>query len=342
MFKAVPIEEFLHLSDNFPIIDVRSESEFDSGHIPNAVNIPILTNDQRKIVGTLFKQHGRNAAVFKGLELSGPNLGDILKKGIKLTKGDKILVHCWRGGMRSQFYAFLVHFYGLEPILLKGGYKIYRNAVLKSFERKLNIIVLGGYTGSGKTILLQKLKESGEQIIDLEALANHRGSSFGAIGMDAQPSQEQFENNLYNYLETLDPEKEIWIEDEGRTIGDKVIPEGLWLQMKSSPKMFVDRTFQERIDQIMEDYGNAPLEDLKTAMLRIGKRLGPQHVKKAMELLENGQISEAFEIALIYYDKTYTFGLEKNINQAMQKIDGKGMNYISLAQKLILTKNGGK
>lgn len=340
MVKSVSINDFLELSDRIPIIDVRSENEFARGHFPNAGNIPILTDDQRKIVGTLYKQNGREIAIYKGLELLGPFMSVRLKQGVKLVKNRQVLVHCWRGGMRSEFYSFLLKFYGIEPILLQGGYKVFRGKVLESFKHPLQIIVLGGKTGSGKTILLNLLKESGEQIIDLENLANHRGSSFGALGMENQPTQEQFENNLFAEIRKFDPNRLIWIEDESRTIGGRVIPEGLWLQMKPAQKLYLDRSFEERLDQIMQDYSEFSIDDLKIAMLRIGKRLGPQHAKRAIELLENGEIREAFAMALVYYDKTYEYGLEQNTANSIVKLPASGLEYAEIAKKLISLING--
>lgn len=340
MIKSVDIEEFLELSKSIPIIDARSEGEFESGHIPNALNVPILNNEQRKIVGTLYKQNGRETAVFKGLELLGPNMSSRLKQGVKIAQNSQVLVHCWRGGMRSEFYAFLLKFYGLEPILLKGGYKSFRGKVHETFNVPKKFVVLGGRTGSGKTILLEKLKSLGEQVIDLENLANHRGSSFGSLGMDEQPSQEQFENDLFSCLSKLDASEVVWIEDENRTIGGRVIPEGIWNQMKSAQKIYLDRAFEERLDQIMTDYSGFSKVELIHSMNRIGKRLGPQHVKRAIELLENGEIREAFTMALAYYDKAYTYGLGKSKSGIIKHIDGIGLSYDELAN-LLISKNYG-
>lgn len=340
MIQSVDIQEFLELSKSIPIVDARSESEFESGHIPNAHNIPILNNEQRKIVGTLYKQNGREAAVYKGLELLGPNMSTRLKQGVKIAQNGQVLVHCWRGGMRSEFFAFLLKFYGLQPILLKGGYKSFRGKVHDTFNNSLQIVVLGGRTGSGKTILLEKLKELGEQIIDLEQLANHRGSSFGGLGMEVQPTQEQFENDLYDCLSKLDPNRIVWIEDENRTIGRIVIPEAIWSQMKSAKKIYLDRDFDERIDQIMTDYSGFSKENLIHSMNRIGKRLGPQHIKKAIEYLENGEIREAFKMALVYYDKAYIYGLGKSKSGTIKHIEGIGLSYDELAN-LLIAKNYG-
>jgi tRNA 2-selenouridine synthase len=344
MIRSVTIEEFLELSKELSVIDVRSETEFIAGHIPNATNIPILNDEERKVVGTMYKQNGRKTAVYKGLELSGPNLSARLRQGVKLVNEGPVLVHCWRGGMRSEFYSFLLKFYGLEPILLQGGYKSYRTLVHETFEKQANYFVLGGKTGAGKTVILEHMKQLGEQVIDLEQLANHRGSAFGALGMLDQPTQEQFENNLYDVMCKLDLSKPIWIENENRTIGDKVIPQGLWQQMVKAKMFFVDREFEDRLDQIMKDYGSFKPVDLKKSMEKIGKRLGPQHVKRALELIDAGSIREAFEIPLGYYDKSYEFNLSKNEIRPSIVIDGKGLSYLKLAEQLqeIAKKENGK
>lgn len=306
------------LLDSAFIIDVRSEIEFEKGHIPGAVNIPILNTEERKIVGTTFKKLGQQHAILKGLELTGPHLSKRLKLAVKLTKNDvNIVVHCWRGGMRSSFFAYLMEFFGIKVSVLKGGYKSYRQQVAKSFDSSYDFCVLGGMTGSGKTHILHELGKINAATIDLEGLANHRGSSFGALGMEKQPSQEQFENNLSLQLMTVGTQS-CWIEDESRTVGAKIIPEGIWSQMRKSPHYFLDRTFDSRLDQIMIDYGGFPKEELQFCMERISKRLGPQNTKQAISYLQANEFREAFSLALIYYDKTYTY--IKGINPLGEKI----------------------
>ena len=331
MIKSVDIIEFLELAKEFQIIDARSRNEFLQGHISSANNIPILSDEERKVVGTMYKKYGRKTAIFKGLELSGPNLSSRLKEAVKLVGEGKVLVHCWRGGMRSEFFSFLLKFYGLEPIILNGGYKSYRGLVHETISKPYKYIVLCGKTGSGKTIILNELKKIGEQVIDLEGLANHRGSAFGGLGMTASQSQEQIENDLFTVIQKLDQTKPVWIENENRTIGEKVIPEGLWNQMAHGYKINVERNFDERLNQIMLDYGSFNPKELKLSMEKIGKRLGPQHLKKALELIDEEKISEAFEIALSYYDKTYEYSLSKMEVKPKILIDNKGLSNLEIA-----------
>jgi tRNA 2-selenouridine synthase len=334
MVHQLSIEAFLGAASAYNVIDVRSEKEFAEGHIPGAINIPILEDEERKIVGTIYKQNSRQAAVYKGLELSGPHLSERLRRGVKHSKENKILVHCWRGGMRSEFYAFLLHYFGIEPHLLIGGYKSYRTEVHRSFDRKLNFVVLAGKTGSAKTEILSQLKDRGEQIIDLEFLAKHRGSSFGALAYEEKTSQEQFENDLFEVIRALDHTKRVWIEDEGRTIGDKVVPEGVWSQALEAPRMVIERSFDERLDQIVKDYSCFNKTDLKVSMQRIGKRLGPQHVKRALELLDENEYYSAFEIALKYYDKAYDFQLSRVELEKRTIVNARGLSITEIADFL--------
>lgn len=323
------------LTQNCIIIDVRSESEYLQGHIPGAYNVPVLNDEHRKIVGTIYKQAGKEKAVLKGLELLGPDISLRLKLAIKYCKQEQnIIIHCWRGGMRSQFFAFIMEFYGYKIKVLKGGYKYYRNFVLDSFKQDYRLNILGGKTGSGKTHILNELPSKGAAMIDLEGLAHHRGSSFGAIGMPPQPSQEQFENNLSFQLISL-RKNTIWLEDEARTIGGRVIPEGLWIQMRQAPHYFLNKSFEMRLNQIMIDYGSFPEEEILVAMERIGKRLGPQHVKTALDAIKNDQLKEAFAMALTYYDKAYTFQKEKHPLGEKIEVEVAQLNVSEIAAKLM-------
>jgi tRNA 2-selenouridine synthase len=171
--------------------------------------------------------------------------------------------------------------------------------------------VLGGRTGSGKTELLRHLAELGEQVIDLEALANHKGSSFGALGEQPQPSQEHFENLLWDALRRIDPERPVWVEDESRLIGRVMLPDPFFEALRSAVVLVVDMPVDDRVERLVKDYGAFPIEQLEEAVTRIGKRLGPQHLKEAYEALRTGDLHTVVRITLAYYDKTYAYGLSK-------------------------------
>jgi tRNA 2-selenouridine synthase len=309
--EIIEIEEFLRLRESTPVVDVRSPAEFEHGRIPGANNIPVFNNEERAEIGTLYKQKGPETAMKRGLELVEPNLLKMAESALKTAKNNELLVHCWRGGMRSSSMADLFETAGIKTKLLRGGYKAYRQFVRDSFPRKLDLKIVGGETGSGKTEIIAELKKLGEQVIDLEGLANHRGSSFGAIGMDKQPTVEQFENILFDAICKLDPSKRIWLEDESRHIGRVFIPEGLWLQMTEAPVYRVEIPFDVRVQRLINDYASAPKELLLAATERIKKRLGGLDYKNAVEAFENGDLATATAIALRYYDKAYNWPHEQ-------------------------------
>jgi len=211
--EKIHIEQFLQLAKGSPILDVRSPAEFAHAHIPGAYSLPLFSDEERKIVGTTYKQQSREAAIKVGLDFFGPKMRRMVEEvesffdkkvqianGLPPDNGQQpskiVLVHCWRGGMRSAGVAWLLDLYGFKVYTLIGGYKFFRCFVLRQFEVPFAFKILGGYTGSGKTEVLKQLARAGELIIDLEALANHKGSAFGNIGMPEQPSQEMFENLL--------------------------------------------------------------------------------------------------------------------------------------------------
>ena len=195
---------FLKDSTNIKIVDVRSPGEFQEGHIPQAVNIPIFNDQERSEVGILYKNIGRVEAIQKGLSFVGPRMEKLAKQALQYAVNQSIKVTCWRGGMRSEKMAWLFELVGLKVYVLEGGYKAYRNYILDTFRNIPQLVVIHGPTGSGKTDILKSLKEKGEQVIDLEEIACHRGSAFGAIGMGSQPTTQQFQNRLFEEFEKFD------------------------------------------------------------------------------------------------------------------------------------------
>ena len=309
----IQIEEFLALSDSFPVIDVRAPLEFEKGHIPGAVNIPLFDDHERKVVGTKYKQENKESAMYAGLEFAGIKLVKLAKEGERAAgKNKTLLVHCWRGGMRSKSMVWLFETLGLTCYLLEGGYKSYRHHVKKVAGRPLNLSLIGGRTGSGKTAILHHLKRKGEQVIDLEGLAHHKGSAFGALGENEQPTTEQFENDLCHSIIELDPVKVTWIEDESRNIGKCVIPGEFFTRMRESAIVFLDISRELRAEHLVMDYARYEQEELKECVLKIGKRLGGDRTREALESIDNGDFRTTAMITLHYYDKAYMFSLEKN------------------------------
>jgi tRNA 2-selenouridine synthase len=188
--QVLPPEEFLLKANTTPVIDVRSPGEYDEGHITGAINIPMFTDDERAVVGTIYKKSGRLSAINRGLTIIGPKMAALTQEALKHAKDGELLVHCWRGGMRSESMAWLFGRVDIKCSILMGGYKVYRNHLLESLGDMPNVCVIEGHTGSGKTAILYELEKLGEQVIDLEGLANHRGSAFGNIGQAPQPTSQ--------------------------------------------------------------------------------------------------------------------------------------------------------
>lgn len=302
------IKEFLRAEG--PILDVRSPGEYSQGHIPGAINLPLFTNEERTVVGTLYKQTGKEAAFEKALRLVGPKLADFVVFAKKHCKhNETVKIHCWRGGMRSAAMAWLFTMAGLNTITLRGGYKTFRKWALEVLREPRQLKVIGGLTGTGKTALLQKLEHKGEQILDLEKAACHRGSSYGMFGMPPQPSNEQFENEIAVKWATADPQRILWIEDESRMIGKCKIPDALFKFIRSAPMVFIECSLSQRLENLSNDYGNIPPEELIKATERLSRRLGGARTMEIIALIRTGNLTKAMELTLQYYDATYNYGL---------------------------------
>ena len=345
--KKLTIEQFLDLAKQYPVLDVRSPGEFTHAHIPGAFNLPLFNDEERKAVGTAYKQQSREEAIKIGLDFFGVKMKAMVEEVEKITGNRQLtvahclLLHCWRGGMRSAGVAWLLDLYGFKVYTLVGGYKAYRKWVLAKFEKEYDFSIIGGYTGSGKTLLLHELAKEGQTIIDLEGLAHHKGSAFGALGEKDQPKQEMFENLLAGSLQLagsreLHPASGIWLEDESQRIGNLQIPMPLWNTMRKSPVYFLDIPFEERLNYLTQEYGKFEKEKLVNAVIRIQKRLGGLETKNAINhLLENNQ-RECFRILLTYYDKWYSKGLHnrENLSSLLNKIPCKNVDTKTNTKKI--------
>ena len=351
-------EELINLHFSYPIIDVRSEGEYNHAHIPGAFSLPLFNNEERKIVGTIYKQQSREQAIKKGLEYFGPKMKEMVLFAERINKkleddNKTFIVHCWRGGMRSAAVAWLLDIYGFKVYTITGGYKAFRNWILSQFEKNWRLNIIGGYTGSGKTILLPELIRQNQAVIDLEAIAGHRGSAFGRIGLPEQTSVEMFENKLGIELFQIQkkyPAQAIWMEDESQRIGAVSIPHLLWANMRKSKVYFLDIPFTHRLNYLVETYGKLDKLALKDAILRIQKKLGGLETKLATEYLEKDDYHASFEILLKYYDKLYLKSLKTRENtetESKEKYDNykvivpsETVNAKVNAEKLIQSVNG--
>jgi tRNA 2-selenouridine synthase len=309
--EKISIGHFVEIVSRYPVLDVRSPGEYNHAHILGAYSLPLFTDEERKVTGTTYKQKSREAAIKVGLDYFGPKMKPMIEQVEALMKnGNKhVIVHCWRGGMRSAGVAWLLDLYGFKVYTLVGGYKAYRTWVLQQFVMPYKFKILGGYTGSGKTVLIKELAAKGETIIDLEGIAHHKGSAFGALGEEPQPTQEMFENLLALELYHK-ADKDIWLEDEAQRIGKLSIPNALWPKMRSSPVYFLDIPFEERLEHLVKGYGGFEKERLADSITRIQKKLGGLETKNALALLEEGNMHECFRILLKYYDKLYGKSLQ--------------------------------
>ena len=335
MVKQYSLPDFLEKAKSTVVIDVRTPLEFVQGHIPGAVNIPIFTNEERVIVGTTYKQKGRQPAILLGFELTGPKWADFIRQAEELAPNKKVLVHCWRGGMRSGAMAWAFDLYGFEVGTLKGGYKAFRGSNIRSFSEKYNFRILSGGTGSAKTETLAELKNLGEQVIDLEDLAQHQGSSFGSMGKLIQPSQEQFENLFAVKLQEMDSRRTIWLEDESVTIGKRVIPKPIWEQMRNTEVLKLEIPKSERITFLTSQYGALDKVFLKAAVLGIAKKLGPLETKLTLQAIDEGRMRDFITQVLVYYDKTYQKGINRRNQEVIKTLACKQINPTENAKAIL-------
>ncbi len=378
--EKIHIDQFLELAEKNPVLDVRSPGEYKHAHIPGAISFPLFTDEERKIVGTAYKQENREKAIKLALDFFGPKMSKMVEEAERVMgnrqqaidnektsnsggplpianlpagRQGSLLLYCWRGGMRSAGVAWLLNLYGFKVYTLTGGYKKFRNYVLDVFQEDHSFKIIGGYTGSGKSELLKALREKGEKVIDLEAIAKHKGSAFGNIGMPEQPTQEMFENLLAMELQQLIGNRQlaidkgsdspftihhspIWLEDESQRIGQVNIPGGLWANMRRSPLYFLDIPFEERLKHIADEYGKLDKQKMIDAIGRIREKLGGLSAKLAIEYLQEENTIESFRILLKYYDKFYLKALHnrEGLNSLLHTIECKSVtteNTIQLA-----------
>lgn len=338
MPHIIDTKRFLELRDQgMPLFDARSPSEFARGHIPKALNLPVLNDEERAAVGTMHARSGSEAAVHLGLELLGPQLANKLATARRLSQGVKeVAIHCWRGGDRSHSLAWLLELGGYKVHLLQGGYKAYRSYVRASFAKAMNIYVLGGMTGSGKTDILLALAQLGEQVIDLEGLACHRGSAFGAIGMGAQPNNESFEAMLFEEWRKLDPTRPVWFEDESNRIGTVALCEEFHSRVRLGNLVTISLPQDLRVARLVTMYTEAnDTAGLLHGLDRIAKRLGGETHKLCHDAIEHGDFAIATRHLLQYYDKGYDYQLHRADRHPVGHIDITEDNPTQTAQRLL-------
>lgn len=338
--ELINAENFVSLKKSHPVLDVRSPSEYNCGHIPDAINFPLFSDEERSIIGTTYKKSGARLALLTGLEMVGPRLSNFVLRAEDLNVNGTFLMHCWRGGKRSSSLAWLLSNAGFEIKLLMGGYKAYRTLAHKIFDQPdWKFFVLGGKTGSMKSKVLTHLSNQSEQVIDLESLASHKGSAFGWINESAQPSTEQFENLLFEKLITYNSEKPIWCENESKTIGKVYIPNSIWNQIQKGILFHLEVDYNIRLNHILSTYNFNNGPDLILSFEKIRKRLGHMATDQAIKHIQNNQIEEAAKIGLDYYDKFYDYGLNKKISSMVFKLKIENDDVNNICDSLVQFKN---
>ncbi len=312
---ALEVFDFLKNQHEHLLVDVRSPIEYQKGHIIGAVNIPLFENDERSIIGTLYKHQGKEKAVEKGFEFVNPKKSDFIKQVKQFTDQKKIQVYCFRGGMRSNSFAWFLNSNGFDAVVLKGGYKAFRNYALNYFTLPKKIILLGGKTGCMKTVFLSLLEKNGYHTLDIEQLANHKGSAFGSINEMSQEPQQIFENKLFSQLVSKSNSDYLIIEDESQTLGYNKIPHALWLQMKKAPIIKIDMPTELRLQHLVNEYSTTNKEHLIKGITKISQQLGPLATKNCINYVEEGNLHQAAELCLSYYDRTYDYKYDKKKNE---------------------------
>jgi len=312
MAKEVTVKEALNMK-GAKLIDVRSESEFSEATIPGSINIPLLRDSERAAVGAVYKQMGVNDARLLGLEYVTPRLPQMVKEYQELAVGGNLIVFCWRGGMRSKSVCSVLESMGLPVYRLVGGYKAYRRYVNEYLERELphKVVVFHGLTGIGKTEILQELRKMSIPAVDLEGLANNRGSVFGQIGMKPQPSQKMFDGLLVRELAFWEPAGYIIVECESRRIGRIILPALLVESMRSGVKILGYCSIEKRKDRIKRIYAGSWDKNrlkLKEAIKSLEQRVGKKRTADFCEMVDKGNLDEIVEYLLIkYYDPLYSY-----------------------------------
>lgn len=318
------------------IIDVRSPAEYAEDHLPGAINLPVLNNQERAQIGTLYKQVSAFVARKQGAALVAQNLSHHLSCHFADKPKDyHPLVYCWRGGQRSRSMATVLTQIGWQTSLLDGGYKTYRAYVreqLTHLPDRFAYRILCGLTGTAKTEILERLSHQGEQVLHLEALANHRGSLLGAERSD-QPSQKQFESDVLSVLRTFDTDRPVWVESESNKIGERFVPQALWLQMKQAPCFEIQAPISDRVKWLLTHYVHLTQtpDRLKEKLNLLQRSYSKAQLQEWHQLIDEGAWS-AFVRSLLeqHYDPAYRRSMNRQYTNVQQTIQLQDLSTASL------------
>ncbi|MCM1988142.1 tRNA 2-selenouridine(34) synthase MnmH [Oceanirhabdus seepicola] len=306
-------QDYKKVNRNGLFIDVRSPGEFKQETIPGAINMPIFNDEERKIIGTLYKQESPYEASKAGIECASKKLLGFFEEIYELKKSHKdITLFCARGGMRSGVISTFISSMGISVCRIRGGYKAYRKVVMEELVElndSVEYIVIHGNTGVGKTEILKQLKEDGYSILDLEKAANHRGSLLGSVGLNNCNSQKMFESYIHDELSKNKGNKFVFVEAESRRIGSVFVPEYVHNKMKDGKHIFIDANLDFRSKIIIDEYTKNEnyLEEISIALDKLSKYMGKNKAEYYKEKLKHGEIREVTkELMETYYDPMYT------------------------------------
>lgn len=338
MITPVTAADFIAL--NYPVLDVRSPGEYIDSHVPGALSLPLLDDKDRAEVGKTYKNLGREAAITLGYQLVNPRQRYILEKTQQLCGTATIGLYCARGGLRSGKMAEFLSENGYNVHVLKGGYKAYRKLILAEIAKFKNIIILAGHTGCGKTEVLREMRNLGAQVLDLEGLANHKGSAFGALGQQEQPSTSQFQNSIFESLRNYSPEQPLWIENESLKIGRVCLPGELWENMGNAGGYEIILPVDERVKFILKEYGNFDTGSLVACIRNLARRLGDEDMRHLCQLTEAHDLEPVVRRLIAYYDKSYEHHIDGRNCQNFVKIPFKGVQPLEIAGFLLSCQSG--
>lgn len=312
MIKDIQIEKALSL-EQAVFIDLRAPVEFQDAHIPGAVNIPLFSDQERSEVGIIYRYQGPGSAKSKGLEVVAPRLASLVSEIKRRAEGNNLVLYCWRGGERSDAVSRVLDIMDVDGYRLTGGYKAYRTHILKHLQEMPSgrVVVIHGLTGTGKTKIINKMAEDGWPTVDLEGLANHRGSVFGGLGLGEQPKQKFFDSLLYEAMKRFDGDKYLIVESESKKIGRLFLPDNLYAMMKEGIHVLIYDNIANRVNRLYHEYvenQNISAKDFLDCVQGLQRFLGKRKTHDITELINGNRLMDAIRILLTdYYDPLYGY-----------------------------------